>query len=71
MLVQVVAGREESINEVWSFCKLFVPENPIVAQIVNNNYTDFFATQLAERKLFKYPPYYRIIAIYTKHKDEK
>lgn len=71
MLVQVSgrAGRKHKRGMV--ILQTFVPENPIVAQIVNNNYTDFFATQLAERKLFKYPPYYRIIAIYTKHKDEK
>ena len=43
------------------------PNQPIFEYIRNNDYESFFNTQVAERKLFKYPPYYRLIAIKLRH----
>jgi primosomal protein N' (replication factor Y) len=31
----------------------------------------FYQSQIAERKLFKYPPFTRLISIVLKHKDER
>ena len=45
------------------------PAHPVIREVVTNNYKEMFAQQMAERKLFKYPPYYRLIYIYLKHKD--
>lgn len=45
------------------------PGNPIYSFVVGNNYADFFHTQVAERKLFHYPPFYKLIRIVCKHKE--
>ena len=46
------------------------PNQPIFDYIKNNDYEGFFNAQLNERRLFKYPPYYRLIVIKLRHKYE-
>ncbi len=46
------------------------PEQPIYRFIIRNDYVGFYQSQIAERKLFKYPPFTRLISIVLKHKDE-
>ena len=45
------------------------PKHPVVTEVITNNYKELFAQQMEERKLFKYPPFYRLIYIYLKHRD--
>lgn len=45
-------------------------EQPVISQVVNNDMKGFYAQMLAERRLFHYPPFYRLIYVYLKHKDE-
>ena len=45
-------------------------EQPVIKQVVDNNWRDFYSLMLAERSLFHYPPVYRLIYVYLKHKDE-
>lgn len=44
--------------------------NKIIKFLIENDYQNLFNSQLHERKLFKYPPYYRLIVISIKHKDK-
>jgi primosomal protein N' (replication factor Y) (superfamily II helicase) len=44
-------------------------EHPIIQFVVLNDYKSMFDSQLEERELFKYPPYYKFIVIKIKHKD--
>ena len=46
------------------------PDLPIIRQIVNNDYQSFYNDLLVERRDFHYPPFYRLIYIYLKHRDE-
>ena len=46
------------------------PHQPIFDYIKNNDYQSFFNAQLAERNMFKYPPYYRLIVIKLRYKYE-
>ena len=46
------------------------PNHPIIDMVVNNDFMGLYATQLNERKAFKYPPFYRLINITLKHKDQ-
>ena len=46
------------------------PELPIVQQVVNNDYEAMYRSVTAERKEFHYPPFYRLIYVYLKHKDD-
>ena len=47
------------------------PELPIVQQVVNNDYEAMYRSVTAERREFHYPPFYRLIYVYLKHKDDK
>lgn len=47
------------------------PELPIVQQVVNNDYEAMYMGVTAERREFHYPPYYRLVYVYLKHRDDK
>ena len=47
------------------------PDLPIIQQVVRNDYSAFYKTLIAERQQFHYPPYYRLVYVYIKHKQEK
>lgn len=47
------------------------PQLPVVNQVVHNDYESFFADLLEERRAFHYPPFYRLIYVYLRHRDDK
>jgi len=46
------------------------PKHPIILQVMNNQYTAMYNTQLEEREQFHYPPYYRMVKLTFKHKNQ-
>lgn len=46
------------------------PEETIIRQVIEHDYSGMYTAQLSERKTFGYPPYTRLIYIYLKHRDE-
>ena len=46
------------------------PDLPIIQQVVRNDYTAFYRSMIAERQQFRYPPYYRLIYVYLKHRQD-
>ena len=46
------------------------PELPVIHQVIRNDYEGLYLDQLTERQLFRYPPYYRLIYVYLKHRKE-
>jgi len=47
------------------------PQNPVISYVINNDYKGYFNTQIDERRLFLYPPFYRLISIVMKSKSEE
>ncbi len=47
------------------------PDSPLIQSVINHDYTSMFQSQLEERHLFRYPPFFRIIEVNLKHKQEK
>lgn len=45
------------------------PDLPLIHQVVRNDYVSFYNGQVLERREFHYPPFYRLINIYLRHKD--
>ena len=43
---------------------------PVIGQVVRNDYQGFFNDLLEERRLFHYPPFFHLIYIYLRHKQE-
>ncbi|WP_291858887.1 primosomal protein N' [Marinilabilia sp.] len=46
------------------------PEHPIIGYVVENDYQTMYRTQIEERQLYKYPPFYRLINLTLKHKSK-
>jgi primosomal protein N' (replication factor Y) len=46
------------------------PKHPIIQYVVANDYAGMYATQIAEREKFRYPPFYRLIRLTLKHKSK-
>ncbi len=47
------------------------PEHPVIMDVINHNFINHYNGQIEERHTFKYPPYYRLINITIKHKDQQ
>ena len=47
------------------------PDLPLIHEVVTNNYRSLFDEQIAERHLFKYPPFYRLVYVYLKHRKQE
>lgn len=45
------------------------PSHPIISYVINNDYNSFYNSQIEERRLFRYPPFYRLISIVLKSRD--
>ena len=60
------AGRKKKRGSV--VIQTHNPTNPIIQYVLNNDYKNFYNSQVDERKNFLYPPFYRLIEITLKHK---
>jgi len=63
------AGRKRRQGKV--IIQTSEPDHHIIQQVIENDYTGMYKGQLAERKHFKYPPYYRLIGLVLKHRDKR
>ena len=63
MLEQVAgrAGRKGTKGEVW--IQTFDPKNVVLDFVKQHDYVALYNHQIAERKLFNYPPFYRVIRL--------
>lgn len=70
LLTQVTgrAGRRDTrglaIIQTWN------PEHPVLREVLSGNYTAFAERELHERKLFRYPPFYRLIHLTVRHAED-
>ena len=46
------------------------PELPVIHQVVRHDYAAFYASLLEERAVFRYPPFFHLIYIYLKHRND-
>ena len=46
------------------------PQLPLIGQVVRNDYAAFYRSLIAERQVFHYPPYHRIIYVFLKHQKD-
>lgn len=62
------AGRKNKRGRVVLQTKSI--DHPIIPQVIANDYEGMVAGQLAERQMFHYPPYYRLVYVYLKNRNE-
>ncbi|HMG94548.1 MAG TPA: primosomal protein N', partial [Chryseolinea sp.] len=63
------AGRRDKPGQV--VIQTSSPDHPLLLTILNRGFEDFYQSQLADRELHNYPPYYRLIEVTIKHTDKK
>ena len=63
------AGRKNKRGRVVLQTKSI--DHPIIPQVMRNDFEGMVAGQLAERQLFRYPPYYRLVYVYLKLRNEQ
>lgn len=71
MLAQVAgrAGRRKAGGKV--IVQTYTPNHRIITQVTEGDYETMFMTEVKERKNYAYPPFYRLIKIDVKHKDQQ
>ena len=69
MMTQVAgrSGRAEKRGKV--IIQTYNPLHNIIQQVTNNDYDGMYKEQLYERKIYFYPPFYRLIKLTLKHRD--
>ncbi len=67
-LVQVSgrAGRKNEQGKV--LIQTFQPDHPVFRDVITGDFKSFYAREIKERELFRYPPFVRQIAITVRHK---
>jgi primosomal protein N' (replication factor Y) len=69
MMTQVAgrSGRAEKRGKV--IIQTYNPLHNVIQQVANTDYASMFKEQLYERKIYFYPPFYRLIRLTLKHRD--
>ena len=71
MMMAQVAGRAgRKGRQGLVILQTRTPELPVVGQVVANDYAGFYRSLLAERRDFCYPPYFRLVYVYLKHRHD-
>ena len=61
------AGRHGGGGRV--IIQTFNPQHQVLADVLDGNYAHLYSEQIQERRVFRYPPYYRLVQITLKHRD--
>ena len=67
MQVSGRAGRKNRRGKV--IVQTSQPTHPVLQDVIAYDYIRLFNRQMAERKIFRYPPYFRLIKIVVKHQN--
>ncbi len=62
------AGRKKKQGKV--IIQTSDKKHPIIKNVIENDFISMYNSQLALRKQYKYPPYYRLIQLNIKHKQK-
>ena len=61
------AGRKQRQGEV--IIQTMDPDSTLLRQVAAHDYKALYEQQIEERRDFRYPPFYRLIAVTVKHRD--
>jgi primosomal protein N' (replication factor Y) len=69
MMTQVAgrAGRSDTTGKV--VIQTYNPNHNIIQQVTHNDYLAMYKEQLYDRKIYFYPPYFKLIKLTLKHRD--
>ncbi len=61
------AGRKGQQGQV--IIQTYDPSHPVLQDVLHNDFNGLYEKQMATRRQFGYPPFYRLVMIRLKHKD--
>jgi len=69
LMLQVAgrAGRRDTLGKVLIQTNRI--DHPVIHQVLEGNFKEFFTTEIAERQKFRYPPFFRLIKLTCRNKD--
>ena len=70
MMAQVSGRAGRKGKQGWVILQTKSPELPVIHQVVRHDYAAFYASLLEERAAFRYPPFFHLIYIYLKHRND-
>jgi primosomal protein N'' len=71
-LITQVSGRAGRKNRQGRVVvQTSMPNHPVIIDSAENNFIRLFNRQMNERKMFRYPPYFRLIKIVVKHQNRE
>jgi primosomal protein N' (replication factor Y) (superfamily II helicase) len=62
------SGRKNKRGKV--IIQTYNPNHIVIRDVVENNYQAMYQQQMVDRRKFRYPPYYRLVQLRLKHKDQ-
>ncbi|MDE5574330.1 MAG: primosomal protein N' [Bacteroidales bacterium] len=62
------AGRKEGGGEV--VIQTHKPDFQVIRDVMNSDYASMYTHQIQERMVFRYPPFFRLIRLSLRHKEE-
>lgn len=69
-LITQVAGRAGRAQKKGTvYIQTYNPNHPIIKDVLENNFKSMFQSQIIERDIFKYPPFFKLIKLTLKHKN--
>jgi primosomal protein N' (replication factor Y) (superfamily II helicase) len=69
-LMEQVSGRAGRKNKQGKvLIQAWNPAHPVIQFVIRHDYTGMYNSQFVERQQFKYPPFYRLIALSLRHMD--
>ncbi|MBK5283853.1 MAG: primosomal protein N' [Bacteroidia bacterium] len=71
-LMAQVSGRSGRKNKRGKVViQTFQPQHRVIQNVVSNNYEAMYESEMLERKKFNYPPFFRLIEITLRHRNEE
>ena len=71
MLEQVAGRAGRKGNKGTVYIQTFDPDNAVLKMVQAHDYHGLYNQQIAERQLFNYPPFYRMITATIRHTDSR
>jgi primosomal protein N' (replication factor Y) len=69
MMAQVSGRAGRSVKQGKVIIQTYNPLHNIIQQVTRNDYAGMYTEQLYERRIYKYPPFFRLIRLTLKHRN--
>ena len=69
MMTQVAGRSGRSKKQGKVIIQTYNPNHNTIQQVTKNDFSGMYSEQLYDRKIYKYPPYFKLVKLTLKHRD--